>query len=211
MVRTFFGTALSRSLALHAWKALQVSSANRPKETKKNCQKKKEQSKRAAGNNNNKAFMQKDSSGRAKKNEKRKKRKRNIQEAQAESEAYKRISIIVDVIIIFHFQSKRYPIIAPNLLACSLSTSLIFLSLSLTLPLSFSCRTQHKESPRIKPTFHLFTRNARVVLKWFLLLLFKLATRRWLKQTNRTPATTTAAAASGMTRRALRCPPSALS
>lgn len=58
--------------------------------------------------------------------------KRNIQEAQAESEAYKRISIIVDVIIIFHFQSKRYPIIAPERLPIYLPFFLLSLSLSLS-------------------------------------------------------------------------------
>lgn len=175
------------SLPLHAWKALQVSSARTERKQRRKIAKK---GASQTSSNNNKAFMQKDSSGRAKKirgegagRVKKNREKGNIQEAQAESEAYKRISIIVDVIIIFHFQSKRYPIIAPQRLPT-------YLPFFLFIRLSLSCRTQHKESPRIKPTFHLFTRNVRVELKCFLLLLFKRATRRWLKQTNRTSSTT---------------------
>lgn len=149
--------------------------ANRTKATKKNCQKRS----KANEQQQQQSVHAKRSQRKGQKNKRRRRRKSeksrekgNIQEAQAESEAYKRISIIVDVIIIFHFQSKRYPIIAPE----RLSTYL--LSSSLSLSLALSCHTQHKESPRIKPTFHLFTRNARVELKCFLLLLFKRATRR---------------------------------
>lgn len=150
--------------------------ANRTKATKKNCQKRSKANEQQQQSVHAKRYQRK-----GQKNKRRWRRKsgtsrekRNIQEAQAESEAYKRISIIVDVIIIFHFQSKRYPIIAPERLPIYLP----FFLLSFSLSFSLSCRTQHKESPRIKPTFHLFTRNARVELKCFLLLLFKRATRR---------------------------------
>lgn len=111
------------------------SAAREPNESNEEKLPKKEQGKRAATTTKRSC---KKIAAEGPKNKRRSRRKSgksrekgNIQEAQAESEAYKRISIIVDVIIIFHFQSKRYPIIAPQ----RLPTHLLSFSLSLSLSL----------------------------------------------------------------------------